>query len=347
MNLYVFIIFSISSTFLIYKERIYITFMLNKYKYSIEFLFIVFFILSIPFIVLSNYSTIAYFLLTLWSVILAIAFLKDENLKYFYIGIKYLLYLYILVILFYLYFTFGKYLQGYHLEYMINEKVSANGVTSFLDMLLGVYTSLRIKLKNKSSIIISLLSLYIAIEGYGRGSIIFVLIMIIINLIFIFFHLKKSYKLFFILANISLISLLLPFSYDVYQTTKLASGFESPRFEMLNEYLNKIDVYSLFFGASYDNTIISNEYNNNPHITYIRTHHIFGLFYLFGLVYIIFKKIFYVVTSNNLVNWMILCILLNILIRTISEPLLFPSLFDSFFIIILFLITKPIKKENA
>ncbi|WP_418187285.1 hypothetical protein ACNSOP_08325 [Aliarcobacter lanthieri] len=227
---------------------------------------------------------------------------------------------------------------------MINEKVSANGVTSFLCIILSIYTALRMKLYNKSSLIVSLPSFYITIEGYGRGSIIFVLIMIIINFIFIFIHLKRSFKLAFLGILILLLFFIYPISYEIYQTTKLASGFESPRFIILYEYLNKIDIFSLFFGTSYENTIIADKYNNNPHISYIRTHHIFGLFYLIGLFYIIISKLLIVFTSKDLVKWMILLIVLNILLRTISEPLLFPSLFDSLFIVMLFLINKTHKR---
>jgi len=299
-----------------------------------------------PFIVLNNYSTIVYFLLTIWSIFLSSIFLKGNNLGHFYYSIKCLIYVYIFAILIYLYFTYGKYPLGYHLEYMISDKVSANGVTSFLNIILGVYTALRMKLENKNSLIISLVSLYITIEGYGRGSIVFVLIMIIINLTFIFFHLKRTQKVFFIGICILLMFILFPNIYEIYQSTKLASGFESPRIIIFYEYLNKIDSFSLFFGASYENTIIERLYNNNPHITYIRTHHIFGLFYLLGITYMIFEKILYVIFSKKLVNWMILFILINILIRTITEPLLFPSMFDSLFIVTLFLITKEIRKEK-
>lgn len=273
-------------------------------------------------------------------------FLKDNNLEYFYDGIKYLLFTFTAITLIYIYYTDGTYDPAYRLDYMISGKVSGNGPTSFLNILLGVYTALRMKLKNRSSLVISLLSLYIVIEGYGRGSIIFVLMMLIINLVFIYFHLKKSLKLLFVVVLLLGFVILSPFVYEIFQTTKLASGFATERSMIFDVYLNKIDSFSFFFGASYENTVIANVYDNNPHITYIRTHHIFGLFYLLALFYIVLKKIFYVISNRNLVDWMILLIIFNILIRTISEPLLFPSLFDSFFLVTLFLIDKKIKKEN-
>ncbi|MFX4233899.1 hypothetical protein ACOL24_08620 [Aliarcobacter butzleri] len=230
---------------------------------------------------------------------------------------------------------------------MINDKNSANGVTSFLNLILAIYTALRMKIENKNSIIISLISLYIVIEGYGRGSIIFVLIMIGINLIFIFYNLKIKMRMFCIFSLVTIIIFLIPYIYDVFKYTKIISGLDSPRFIILQEYLNKIDVFSLFFGASYENTIIANEYNNNPHIAYIRGHHILGLIYLLGILYIILNKILYTILSRNLVNYIILLIVFNLLIRIMSEPLLFPSLFDSIFLVTLFLISKTIKKESV
>lgn len=346
MDLLIFIIFIISSILLVNRENKYILLVVNRYKHSIYFLFIYLILLSIPFIVFYNYSTIAYFLLTMWSIFLAIIFLKDDNLEYFYDGIKYLLFIFTIITLIYIYYTDGMYPSAYRLDYMIGGNVSGNGPTSFLNILLGVYTALRMKLKNRSSLVISLLSLYIVIEGYGRGSILFVLIMIIINLIFIFFNLKKSWKLFFIIIFSFLLIISIPYLYEFFLTTKLSQGLDSPRIYIAQEYLNKMDVFGLYFGVSYENTVIANMYYNNPHITYIRTHHIFGLFYLLGLFCIISKKIFYVILNRSLVNWMILLIVFNILIRATSEPLLFPSLFDPFFLVILFLITKKIKKEN-
>ncbi|MCT7605874.1 hypothetical protein [Aliarcobacter butzleri] len=273
-------------------------------------------------------------------------FIKDDNLEYFYYGIKFLLFTFVLITLIYIYTTQGLYSPPDRLDYMIGGNVSGNGPTSFLNVLLGVYTALRMKLKNRSSMIVSLLSLYIVIEGYGRGSIIFVLIMIILNFIFIFFHLKKNWKLFYITIFTLALIILMPFFFEVFSTTKLSQGLDSPRILIAQEYLNHMDIFGLFFGISYENTIISNLYDNNPHIGYIRTHHIFGLFYLLGLLHIILEKLFYVVSSSNLVNWMILFISLNILLRALSEPILFPTLFDTFFLVTLFLITKKIKKEN-
>jgi hypothetical protein len=347
MNLLIFILFIISSALLVYKEKEYILRAVNKYKYSIYLLFIYLILFSMPFIVFNNYSTIAYFLLTIWSIFLSIVFLKDVNLEYFYDGIKYLLFTFIIITLIYIYYTHGMYPSAYRLDYMIGGNVSGNGPTSFLNILLGVYTALRMKLKNRSTLVISLLSLYIVIEGYGRGSILFVLIMIIINLIFIFFNLKKNWKLFFTIIFSFLLIISITFIYEFFLTTKLAQGFDSARIYIAQEYLNKMDVFGFLFGVSYENTVIANMYYNNPHITYIRAHHIFGLFYILGLFYIISKKLFYVILNYSLVNWMILLIVFNILIRAISEPLLFPSLFDSFFLVILFLITKKIQKENV
>lgn len=345
MNLFIFIVFAISSILLVYKESKYISFVVNAYRNSIYCLFIYLILFSIPLIVFYNYSTIAYFMLTIWSVFLAIVFLKDDNLEYFYNGIKYLFFTFTAITLIYIYFTEGMYPSVYRLDYMIGNNVSGNGPTSFLNILLGVYTALRMKLRNRSSLAISLISLYIAIEGYGRGSIVFVLMMIMLNLIFIFFHLRKSWRLFFIIF-FTLFLIAIPSIYEILLTTKLTQGFDSPRIFIAQEYINAINVFSFFFGASYEDTIIASIYDNNPHITYIRTHHIFGLFYLFGLFYIILKKIFYVISNSSLVNWMILLIVFNILIRTITEPLLFPSLFDSFFLVTLFLISKKVKKEN-
>ncbi|MFA9372818.1 MAG: hypothetical protein ACERKK_01555 [Poseidonibacter sp.] len=229
---------------------------------------------------------------------------------------------------------------------MIDGKVSGNGVTSFLNILLGMYTALRMKLKNKSSILLTLLSLYIVIEGYGRGSILFVLILLIINLVFLFYSVNRKWKLFYIVLLCFVIIMFSPYIYDFLMSTKLSQGIQNPRIYIAQEYISKLHAWNLFFGVSYENTVIATLYDNNPHISYIRTHHIFGLFYLLGLLYVVLKQTFYVVFNRSLINWIILLIIYNILMRAVSEPLLFPSLFDSFFLVILFSITKKSTKEN-
>ena len=111
---------------------------------------------------------------------------------------------------------------------------------------------------------------------------------------------------------------------------------------LTNGYLEKIDLIGLFFGVSYENTIIENLYNNNPHISFIRAHNMFGLFYLLALMYLIISKIFYIIISKNFINLLILLIIFNILLRAVTEPILFPTLFDFLFLYILFLSSKKI-----
>lgn len=340
MNLLIMFVFLLSSSILIYKENKYLFFVINKYKYSIYMLFIYLILFSLLFITINNFASIFYFLTTIWSIFLTIICLKDENINYFYKSIKYLIYIYISSILIYLYCTYGKYPRGYELEYFANG--SANGVTSFLNILLAIYTSLKIKLENKNTIIITLISFYICLEGYARGSIIFVFIILLVNLIFIYYNLKIKIKLLFILSTIILAIISFPFIVELYQNTKLASGFDSPRLLILNVYLEKIDLIGLFFGVSYENTIIENLYNNNPHISFIRAHNMFGLFYLLALMYLIISKIFYIIISKNFINLLILLIIFNILLRAVTEPILFPTLFDFLFLYILFLSSKKI-----
>ena len=342
MNQWIFIFYSITSGVLLYMEKNYIYQIIKKNKMSIYMLFIYVIVFSMPFIMLTNFSTPIYLLLTIWSILLAIVFFKNNNLYDVFRSIKYLLYSYIIIVLIYLYVTHGKYPQGYHLEYMLGDKVSANGVTSFLNILLGVYSAFNFKLNKKNTLILSLIVLYISIEGYARGSIIFSLVMIGINILFILFNSNKLKKLLFIFLLIMVIAKISPLAYDIYNSTKLSSGFESPRITMLNQYLNKLNSYSLLFGSSYDNTIIESEYHNNPHITYIRTHHIFGLFYLLSLLYVIAQQFFYLFKRGEINDWLIFLVVLNILMRTITEPLFFPSLFDSLFLVTLFLISKTI-----
>ncbi len=340
INLFLFFGFVVSSGMLIYNERNYLYGMIKRYKLSIYTLFVYLIALSMPFVIFDNFSTSIYFLLSIWSILLALVFLKDTNILYVYTAVRYLLFVFIGVTLIYLYVTYGKYPVGYKLEYMINDKVSANGVTSFLNIILGVYTALKFKLFKKHTLIASLFVLYIAIEGYGRGSIIFALGMIFINIFFIYGMSSFRGKFLIAASLVGLLTIASPYIYEVYQTTKLATGFETPRITMLKQYIDKINVYSFFFGASYEGTIIASKFHNNPHITYVRTHHIFGIFYIFALMFLIGKQLLYTIKHPSTTNTGIFLIVLNVLIRNISEPLFFPTLFDSLFLVMLFVISK-------
>ena len=73
------------------------------------------------------------------------------------------------------------------------------------------------------------------------------------------------------------------------------------------------------------------EFNNNPHMSYIRAHHIFGLYYIMLIALVPFVLFSRVVRNHDGVGLIVFIAILALLLRCASEPLLFPTLFDTFF----------------
>jgi hypothetical protein len=89
-------------------------------------------------------------------------------------------------------------------------------------------------------------------------------------------------------------------------------------------------------GANYDETIIDRELNGNPHNSFIRAHHNYGLLYVIFILSTIFLCIF----TNQSFKKIILygSIMLVLVFRIWTEPILFPTILDFYFFSIFFTI---------
>lgn len=332
MDIFLLFIFLLFSLFLIYMDRGLIFVLLKKNRYLLLYSILPIAI-SLPFVVFRNHSTIFYFILNLYCLMVSFSFYK--RIFDVYIITKYLFYIFALCILLYLYFTHGSYPQGYQLEYMFGGNIGANGVTTFASILCFLYTILSFRLLHETSFLPCVINLYISYEGYGRGSIIFALMLIVINFIFLLLKLKTHKRIFILLSAIISILCFTPYLHEIYSNTKLVAGLDSPRIEMFVQYVDAMDAYNLFFGAPYEGTIIA-EFNHNPHISYIRAHHIFGLYYIMLIFLVPFVLFSRVVKNHDGVGLIIFIAILALLLRCVSEPLLFPTLFDTFFFLALY-----------
>ena len=112
--------------------------------------------------------------------------------------------------------------------------------------------------------------------------------------------------------------------------TKLSAGImDTNRLEIWNDYAEKLGPFTLLFGADYAGTIIETQYNNNPHIAYIRTHAFFGLpltmLAIVSPAIVLFsRKIF----SAKLVFFTFIGLGA---LRAYTEPIFFPTLLDFFY----------------
>ncbi|MCA5004090.1 hypothetical protein [Sphingobacterium bovistauri] len=263
------------------------------------------------------------------------AFLLTRNVEDYYIASKYCLVFYqvsfILVAL-------SQGFNNFPIEVPFEEIIpggSANGITSFAVLLQINFTIVSLLVKNESTVRTSLLTLVIALIGFGRGSIVSSFLLVIIS-VFISLGLQKKFKAIgitiFLIITTSwiLTSYFEQVTYFIESKTKLSQGMvDQARSDMINVYLSRMDFPAIFIGADYDNSVIETKYGGNPHNSFIRAHHIFGLFYL---AFITIIPLFLVLKIKE--NWkkLILWMLFGILFfRVFSEPLIWPTVFDFYY----------------
>jgi len=219
---------------------------------------------------------------------------------------------------------------------------STNGLPSYLIVLqAGLSISVFLE-KKRLPILSALATLVVAVFGLGRGSIVVALLIIFFSIIINIFSVKKeSGKNIFsgFYVGLTCLSVVLGAAgYIGYyglidewiEGSKFSAGVLDPhRGEMLKDYLDKLEFWSLLFGTDYSGTSINTNYGGNPHNSYIRLHSYYGVFPLL----LVFLSPLAVFLSNKLFvfKFVVFIFILFVLIRAVSEPILFPTLLDFFY----------------
>ena len=189
--------------------------------------------------------------------------------------------------------------------------------------------------RRRPTLITPTLTLAVCVVGYGRGSLLAAAGIMMVNVVALLeWHRPlRSVALLCALAGFAAWTVVNhgeELAAFVEANTKIGAGLsDDHREQQINEYLDKIDAVNLLTGADYKGTSIETAYNNNPHNSYIRAHHIFGLPYL--LLMLGFPLL--------LVSWrlplgaLLYCGSLFgiVLLRAFTEPILFPTLLDLFY----------------
>jgi hypothetical protein len=216
---------------------------------------------------------------------------------------------------------------------------SQNGITSNLIVIHISYSIIYYLKKNKLPILLTVILVIICFYGLGRGSIIISVTILLISLFINYLSTEKTFgkNLLIILAFFVIIYLIYK-QYIAYESeidllierSKFSQNLsDDPRKDMLNEYLKKLNLWSIFFGSSFEGTSILKYYDGNPHNSYIRVHSFYGLIGLFS-IFLPFGLIFF--KKTNLKSKLIVSLFVIILlIRAFSEPILFPTTLDFFY----------------
>jgi hypothetical protein len=261
---------------------------------------------------------------------LGVAFVLTQSMEVYFKACRLVLVAAQAAVLGYLFYT-G--LANFPLEDILPNS-SSNGVTSYLVVMQANYCLTNYLLYRRASLLTAATTLFICFVGWGRGSLLAASALFVIGVLFkIPGRNLPSMLLRVLLVGSAVLVAYLLYSaeiVDLVAGTKVASGiYDESRVEMITDYFGRLNGGTLWTGAEYEGTSIADLYNGNPHNSFIRAHHIFGLPYLLAIMLV---PVYMVRKAQPLpVKLYAAGIFAIVLFRAFSEPILFPTLFDYFY----------------
>ncbi len=224
---------------------------------------------------------------------------------------------------------------------MVIEGSSTNAIPAYL-IVLQIGLSLSNFLTHKQLPVLSAVTTgVVAFFGNGRGSLVVAGLIIIATLIFnaVAVSRQRQRILHFTFLAVAATCLIIYFEeiFDFfYSYTKLSVGLDDGnRIEIINDYMGKMNLYSLIFGADYSNTVIDYKMHGNPHIAYIRTHSFFGL--PLTLLALLSPALVFL-SRKKMIEKAVFFVFIGLAaLRATSEPIFFPTLLDFFYFTYFFL----------
>lgn len=282
-------------------------------------------------------------------VAILIAFLSGQRLADALSALRITLVIVLLILFFYIINNYSE--NPFPLEDFLQGAGSSNVVTSFLVVLQVAYSAITFIHSSKITWMTPLATFAICIVGYGRGSILASLMLLLTLMLIHTFRMRRSIKnTIFIGISVLILCLLSSIYYTdvlsvIANNSKLGLGLvDDSRLMMINDYLAKLDGASLLLGSSYLGTSIEILFGNNPHNSFIRAHHMMGAFYL---LFILSLPIFSILIQRNwLMFFSSIAFFVIIIFRAFSEPILFPTPIDYYFYIIIFCLVKKTSERS-
>ena len=169
-------------------------------------------------------------------------------------------------------------------ENLING-VSSNGVTMFCTSMLTALVLIKNDIKKLIIFPLAVINILISFLAYGRAGII---CSIGLFGLLIFRYVKAWYAIVWLLALSVGIFIISPeYLIDLIDKTKLGSGlFDSHRYIVYASYFEELSWVSAVKGSDYPSYVYE-FLNGNPHSSFIRAHHLFGIPALLLFAYIL------------------------------------------------------------
>lgn len=229
--------------------------------------------------------------------------------------------------------------------------VSTNGIPSYLIVVQIAYSISYFLKNNRLPLLSCLATLIVAVFGLGRGSMIVAALILLFSILLNLYVLKSRVDrtvtfrvilclfvplVFFIAAKSSEIDIAIS---TWIEGSKFSSGvLDEHRGRILKDYWDKMDGFSLFFGADYDGTSINDNYGGNPHNSFIRVHSFYGMF---AFISVFLPLLFVLISGKKLRQKVVFLVLVMLaLLRAVSEPIFFPSTLDFFYFLYFFIFFK-------
>jgi len=178
----------------------------------------------------------------------------------------------------------------------------------------------------------------VAFFGNGRGSLVVAGLMIVGTFLFNALISDSARtgtrRRYYFVAALALFFVFSEYGEDmvdfVTRYTKLSVGLvDTNRIEIFDDYWDKLGPVTALVGADYEGTVIEMDHNNNPHISYIRTHSYFGLpatiLALVSPAIVLFGR------KTRMARAVFFFFIGMAALRAYSEPILFPTLLDFFY----------------
>lgn len=194
----------------------------------------------------------------------------------------------------------------------------------------------------------ALLTLIFSVLAQGRGGIISS-ILLLIGIIFMYFHKKNIKRKFFFIGIFTLISIYFINILDTYGVENLLYKLNLEKFvikgmegdgreEILYNYIGDLNFSRILLGTEWSN-IYNYFHSGNLHNSYLRGHLMFGILFIILLLTILIS----ILLSIYKKYYFVPLLLIPILIRGYTDTVLLPGYFD---FIILYLIFFPFIKIN-
>ena len=226
---------------------------------------------------------------------------------------------------------------------MVIEGSSTNVIPSYLIVIQIGLSLCTYLVKRQLPLLSPVLTAAVAFFGSGRGSLVIagliILVSLLLNISLTRSISRKHHGFFLLLLTLTII--LFVWNADelvelLINYTKLSVGLvDTNRLEIWDQYIGKLEPWTLLFGADYSGTVIESEYLGNPHIAYIRTHSFFGL-PLTALA--LLSPAFLFISRKTLSATLVFFSFVGLAaLRAAAEPIFFPTLLDFFYFIYFFL----------